>query len=161
MPTWISIAAVIAIVVIGLIVVVQMIAITALLFVVKNLAEEIRERIDPLISKTNSLLLTANEIAQSVQGKTEHIAEKTAHTTDVLTDRVEKLSGLLQILIASPIIHGAAFMEGISRGFSVWHGLRKRRKHRPDADEGVDETVFMDTTPEEPFGEEAPENQAT
>jgi uncharacterized protein YoxC len=128
MPTWIVVTAVIVIIVIGLIAVVQMIAIAALLFVIKNLAEEIRERVDPLISKVNSLLVTANEIAQNVQGKTEHITDKAAQTTDVLSNRVEKLSGFMQGVVTAPVIKGSAMMEGVVRGFRVWRGLRKRRE---------------------------------
>jgi hypothetical protein len=146
MPTWIGVAAVIAIVVIGIIAVVQMIAIAALLFVIKNLAEALRERVDPLISKVNTLLVTVNEVAQTVQGKTEHIAEKTAHTTDVVTDRVEKMSGFMQGVFAAPVIKGTAMMEGVARGFRVWRGLRKQR-HTERANVGTDETVVFSATP--------------
>jgi hypothetical protein len=140
MPTGIVIAAVVTIIVLGVLVVIQMIAITALLFVIKNLAQEIRERVEPLVVKVNDLLLTANEVAQTVQGKTEHIAEKTAHTADVVTDRVEKTSGLLQGLLSSPIIRGAATATGMSRGYQAWREARQKR----DVTTGV--LLFWQTT---------------
>lgn len=128
MPNGIAIAAVIAIVVIGLIVVVQMIALAALFFILKNLAEEMRERLDPLIARTNALLITLTEMTQSMQGKAEHIADTTAHTTDLLADRIDRLSGLLQRMVGLPIIGAAAMMEGVASGIGAWRGLRRRRR---------------------------------
>ncbi|HEY3376149.1 MAG TPA: DUF948 domain-containing protein, partial [Armatimonadota bacterium] len=131
MQSGFEITAIVIMIVLGIIVVIQMIAITVLLLVAKNLVQAIRERIDPLITKVNSLLLTANELAQTVQGKTEHIAEKAAHTSDVVADRVERTSGLVQGMVAAPIIHSAAFAEGIARGVRSWRAARQRRAGEP------------------------------
>lgn len=123
-----EITAVSIIIVLGIIVIIQMIAITALLFVLKNLAQQIREHIDPLLTKANTLLITVNDIAQTVQGKTERISETTAHTAEVVADRVQKTSGLLQRLIAAPLIAGAAAGRGMISGVQAWRTMRHVRR---------------------------------
>ena len=94
----------------------------------KNLVEEIRERIDPVITKANNLLITVNEMAETVQDKTEHIAGSAAHTTDVIGARMERTSGFMQQMVASPIIRGIAFTEGLGAGIATWRKLRRSRK---------------------------------
>ncbi len=101
---------------------------TALLLVLKTLLQEIRERVDPLIAKANTLLSTANEMAQTVQERTEHIAERTSDTTDVISNRMEKTTGLVQRAVANPIIGGLAAVDGIRRGYHTWRVLRKQRR---------------------------------
>ena len=126
-----GIAAIIVVVVLGLIVVIQMVLVTALLIVIKNLAQEIRERIDPLIDKTNALLITANEIGQTVQGKTESIGTQSVKTTEVVAGHVEKIAALLQYIVAAPLIGGAAWSSGVSQAVATWRQARARRRTPP------------------------------
>ncbi len=68
-------------------------------------------------------------MAQTVQERTEHIAERTAETTDAISNRMEQTSGLMQNAVANPIIGGIAAVEGLRRGFHTWRVLRKQRSH--------------------------------
>jgi hypothetical protein len=133
------IAAVIIMIVLGLLVVIQMIAITALLLMMKTLAQEIREQVEPVAAQVRMLMQTVNELAKTLQGKTEHIAETTAGTTDVVADRVKKTTLLLQRLLVSPLISGAATTEGIVRGVKAWRQERHRR-HAPPTTAGESAT---------------------
>lgn len=132
LPTWLALIMVAGMVFVGLIVIAQLVLVSVLLVVVKNLVEAMREHLDPVIAKTNAVLITLGDMAQTVQGKTEHIAERTAETTDVVSDRVEKASGLLQQAFAAPIIGGAAMAAGISKGVETWR-RRRAQRHQQEA----------------------------
>ncbi len=131
-----GIAAVIVVVVLGIIVMIQMVLLTALLIVIKNLAQEIRERLDPLLDKTNALLITANEIGQTVQTNTENIAERAARTTDVVADHVEKTSALFQRIIAAPLFGGAALSSGLREAMHAWRMARVQRRQKQNEPTG-------------------------
>ena len=128
MPSALIIAAVVGVILIGVLLVVELIVVTTLLMVVKKLVAEIREHLDPLVAKANTLLITANEMAETVQDRTEHIAEQAAHTTSVVGNRVETASRLVQRLIAMPIINGSAAVAGVRRGIGIWRRLRRARR---------------------------------
>jgi len=128
--TALNIAAIISIIVIGVVAVVLLFAVAMLLMAVKNLTMEIREHIGPLATKANSLLITANEMAEKVQDRTDNIADQAAHTTTVVGHGVESTSWLLQRLIAAPIIRGSATAAGFRRGIMLWKTLRRVRKQQ-------------------------------
>lgn len=127
-PVWIVVVALAGAILTGVLLVLELFALTVLILAIKNLVQELREHADPLISKANSLMVTANEVAGTVQGQTEHIAETTAHTTDVVANRVERTSRLLQNVVTSPIIASSAAMAGVRRGLAVWRAVRDRRQ---------------------------------
>lgn len=149
MPSGFAITAIVIMIVLGLIVVIQMIAITALLLVLKNIAQEIRERVDPLLAKVNSLLITANDMAQTVQGKTEHIADRATQTSDVVATGIERTTHLLQRVIAAPIIGGSAFSAGVARGLQAWRSARRRHATASPCDENLFTTSESPTTGDE------------
>lgn len=130
MPGWLSVSAVIMMVLVGLIVVLELVAVTALLMVIKQLIEQLREHLDPLATKLNSLLMTANEVAETVQEKTERIAGKAEHTAGTVTDNVEKTSNFFTKVITSPVIGVVAAGEGLRRGLLTWRALRTERLRR-------------------------------
>lgn len=123
-----NIIAAIAIIVIGLVVIVELIVATLLLMVVRNLALQVQEHLDPLASKANTLLITANEMAEKLQDRTEDIADRAAHTTSVVSSGVETTSRLMQRIVATPIIRGSAAVAGFRRGIHIWRTLRRARK---------------------------------
>jgi len=128
--TALNIIAISTIITIGVVVVVLLIALVVLLIAVKNLTVEIREHLDPLVTKANMLLITANEMAEKVQDRTDTIADQAAHTTTVVGSGVEHTSRLVQRLIASPVIRGSATMAGIRHGLLLWKSLRLARKRQ-------------------------------
>jgi len=125
---WLAGISVAFVILIGIVVMVELVAMTVLLLVLKNLLQEIRERVDPLIAKANVLLATANEMAQTLQERSEHIAERTAETNDIISNRMEKTTGLIQHVVADPIIGGIATIEGLRRGYTTWRVLRQLRR---------------------------------
>jgi len=129
--TTLNVIAEIAIIVIGVVVVVELIVATLLLVVVRNLTLQVREHLDPLASKANTLLTTANEMAEKLQDRTEDIADQAAHTTSVVGTGVETTSRLMQRIVATPIIRGSAAMAGFRRGINIWRTLRRARKIEP------------------------------
>ncbi|HOF89206.1 MAG TPA: hypothetical protein PLZ36_14050 [Armatimonadota bacterium] len=124
MPDWIVGTAVVSIIVLGVVVLVELLVVTALLYLLRNLIAEARERMEPLLDKAEALLETARVTAQDVKQKAEHIGEKTAHTTDVVGDRVEKVSAVIHRLVAAPLVQGAAIGEGVRRGVREWRRSR-------------------------------------
>ncbi|OPZ83353.1 MAG: hypothetical protein BWY76_02309 [bacterium ADurb.Bin429] len=132
MPGWIVGTAVVSIIVLGVVVLVELVVVTALLYVLRNFLMEARERMEPLLDKAEALLETARETAQDVQEKAGHIGEKTAHTTDVVGDRVEKMSAVIHRLVAAPLVQGAAIGEGVRRGVREWRRSRQGA-HTPSA----------------------------
>lgn len=126
--TTLTIIAMISIVVIGVVLVVELIVATMLLMTLKNLTMQVREHLDPLASKANTLLITANEMAEKLQDRTEDIADQAAHTTSVVGNGVESTSRLMQRIVSTPIIRGSAAMAGFRRGVSIWRTLRQARK---------------------------------
>jgi|GEM_PF-1901175 len=128
--TALNVAAVISMIVLGVVAVVLLVAVAILLTAVKNLIMEIREHIGPLATKANSLLITANEMAEKVHDRTENIADQAAHTTTVVGHGVESTSRLLQRIIAVPIIRGSATAAGFRHGLLLWKTLRRARKQQ-------------------------------
>ena len=124
MPGWIVGAAVVSIIVLGIVVLVELAVMTSLLMVLRNLIGEARERLEPLLDKAEDVLDAARSTAQDVQSKAGHISEKTAQTTDAVSDRVEKVSEVIHRLVAAPLVHGAAIGEGVRRGMQA---LRRKR----------------------------------
>ena len=128
MPSALMITAIIAIIIIGLTAVAVLIVATVLLLVVKNLVMEVRERLDPLAAKANTLLITANEMADTVQNRTEHIADQAVHTSTAVGNRVETTSRLLERILAVPVIKGSAAVAGVRSGIRIWRELRRDRR---------------------------------
>lgn len=129
MPVPIVTAAVITIVIIGVVLIVQMFFMTAMLLSIRNLTQELRENIDPILARTNSLVATATETVELLQKRTGHIADQAAHTSDVVSDRVEKTTDLVQKIISVPLIGGFAGIAGLFRGLQTWQTLRAQRRH--------------------------------
>ena len=126
MPTnGLIIALSIAIIVIGLVLILLLAAMTILILAIKNLITELREHADPLVTSINSLLLTAKDVAETVQVGTERIATQAAHTTEVVGGRVEGVSGLLHRMTTGTLIQGMAFMRGVRAGVAAWRTARR------------------------------------
>jgi len=118
-------------IVIGLLVLAQLVALAVLAMMMKNLVVQISEHIDPLIEKTNSLLIVANEIAQTVQDKTERIADKAATTTDRVAERADATSKVVHRAITTPIIQSAGFVAGVQAAMRQWCAARAKRMSPP------------------------------
>ena len=128
MDTAYGITASIVMIVLGIIVVIQMVLITALLVVLRNLVQEIRERADPMLTKATILLETANDIGVNLQQRSEQVSGRVADTTDVVGGSIEKISRLAQLAVAAPVIGGAAMTEGLLSSIRVWRAARMRRR---------------------------------
>lgn len=128
MPTGIVVVAVVGIIIIGVLLVVELFVVTALLLSLLKLVQQLHEQVDPLIAKAESLLATANAMAEKVQGKTEQIADRAAQTNDLLGFGMEHASRLVQRTIAGPLIRGVSLLAGLRAGLASWRRQREKRQ---------------------------------
>jgi len=83
-----TVASIIAITIIGLVLVAELVAVTMLLLRAKNLVQDVRGRIDPVVNESTHLLHTANDVANTVKVNSQRIAGTVSETTDKVATTV-------------------------------------------------------------------------
>lgn len=139
MPDWFMIAVLIMIFIVGVVVIVELFVLTAWLMEVKRLAREMREEIAPVVEKVGVLVEMATSTMQTIQNNTEHIATTTASASDIVTDRMEKTSNLVQQVVTAPLISGISLAQGIADGVRAWQSRRRGRDY-PSSEAEEDRT---------------------
>ncbi|HEX2950223.1 MAG TPA: DUF948 domain-containing protein [Armatimonadota bacterium] len=115
-----TVTSIIAITVIGLLVIAELVALTLLFSRISGLAQQIRNRIDPVVTESTHLLHTANDVASTVKDNTQKVTGKVADVTDNIASRVDNTSltvqrvatATLEQLSSPPIITALAIFAG-------------------------------------------------
>jgi uncharacterized protein YoxC len=124
MPNALVVAAVVFIILIGLILIVELFAVLALLLTTRRMLEELHVQLHPLATQTQQLLKTAAEMAQTFQENTEHIATRTVQASDSVNDGIDRISRLAQKVVATPIFYGLGAFAGLRQGVAAWRTRR-------------------------------------
>jgi hypothetical protein len=119
------IVAISVLVLVGLVLVGELMAITFLLLTVRGLVARLVTEVSPVATQTRSLLSTLTDTVRTLKTRTSHIAERTAQVTDTVSERVDRTSWLVQQVVSAPLIALLALGRGLQRG------ARTLRAHRP------------------------------
>lgn len=127
METWLGTAAVVAVIVIGLLLVIQLVIMSVLILAITRLVQEARERMDPLVTKVDHLLAVVGATAEHAQGKANTAIDATSKATTTVAGGVEKTGRLAQRVVAWPIVAVLAASDGLKTGYQTWRDARRRR----------------------------------
>ncbi len=123
-----EITAIVVLILIGILLVIELFAMTALLLSIKNMSDKIQEDIVPLLEKGGQLLDTMNKVAEDVQRKSERVTETTAHTAETISEGLADTSRIAQKVVTTPIFSGMALFTGVKRAFAIWKKAHASRK---------------------------------
>lgn len=138
-------ASIIAMLIIGVIVIAELIAVTVLLLSLRRLVQEVAKRVDPVLRKTSHLLSDAEDMTKKVRHATDRISARAEQVSDRVAERVDRTTGLMQQVVSWPIIGTLAMVAGVRRGVRTWRMIRRGRKdHRqPAAEPATHETLLI------------------
>lgn len=117
-----TVAAIVAVIVIGLLLVIELLAAIMILLKVRGMAQEIRDRVDPLISDSRRLLHTVNDVADHVKQHTEKVGDSVSSLTEHLAERVDRTSESVQQAAGAAVRRVAA--SPLLSAFALFAGLR-------------------------------------
>jgi len=92
--------------------------------------EEITERVDPLLTKTDTLLNVAEEKLRVVGDRAETLLTTGEEIAVTVQERVEKTTGTVQRTVNAPIIQANAVMTGLSRAWATFGALSEKKRER-------------------------------
>ena len=115
---------------VGVVLVVELVVITALLLKVKDALHELREQVRPVIADAAIVAATARDVATTVGQHAGQVAAVTAGTAYAINGRVQKVSGLLFRIVSVPLVGVAAAAEGGAAGLAAWMAARAARRAR-------------------------------
>jgi predicted PurR-regulated permease PerM len=130
METWLGTAAVITVVLIGLLLVIQLVIMSVLILTITRLLQEVRERIDPLISKADQVLAVVSATAEHAQSKVNTAVDATSKATVSVAGGVEKTTRVAQRVVLWPFVTVLAAADGLRSGVRTWRDAR-RKCHTP------------------------------
>lgn len=129
-----SILAIIALAIVGLLLIAELAAITTLLLRLVKLTQQMQDRIAPVVGETTQLLHKANEIADTVNTDTRKIADNVAGVTEQVasvagsvTRRVDRTAESMRSvtnkaveqLTSPPMLSAIAFFTALQLGATI------------------------------------------
>jgi len=132
--TALSVAAIIAIIIIGVLVIAELIAISVLLSRATKLMQQVRDRLDPVVGESTQVLHKVNDIAETVKKDTRKVADSVTGVTehvatlvDTVSNRVDRTTETVQSVTAQaskqltspPVLTALALFAGLQLGSSA------------------------------------------
>lgn len=133
-----TVASIIAVVIIGLVLVAELVAVTILLLRARDLVQKVRDRVDPVVNESTLLLHKANDVAGTVKDGTQRVTSSVAGLTERMSgvtsnvvNRVDRTTAQMQRVssatakraMSPPFLTAIAILAGIRAAATIQRAI--------------------------------------